>query len=200
MSGIVLIDNYDSFTHNLYQLLGELGAEPRVFRNDAIDVDGVAALRPTHVVLSPGPGSPEHPRDLGVCAALIHRLGPTTPMLGVCLGHQAMVHLLGGRVARAPTPRHGKISPLRHEGRGLFAGLPTPLEVMRYHSLVAAEVPSCLRITARSLDDDQVMAVEHTSWPLLGVQFHPESVGTPDGRTLLANFLALAPVERTGSG
>jgi anthranilate synthase/aminodeoxychorismate synthase-like glutamine amidotransferase len=190
---VVLIDNYDSFTHNLYQLLGELGAEPRVFRNDAIDADGVAALAPSHVVLSPGPGSPERPRDLGVCAALIPRLGPSVPVLGVCLGHQAIVHLLGGRVGRAPAPRHGKVSAIRHEGSELFAGLPPVLEVMRYHSLVAAEVPPCLRVTARSLDDGLVMAVEHVTWPLRGVQFHPESVGTPDGRALLRNFLGLAP-------
>lgn len=190
MTQVVLIDNYDSFTHNLYQLLGELGSEPLVFRNDAISLERIIALAPTHVVLSPGPGSPENPRDFGVCEALLKHLGATLPMLGVCLGHQGIVHHLGGRVGRAPEPRHGKVSAIRHDGSGLFAGLPPRLEVMRYHSLVALEVPPCLRVTARSEDDAQVMAVQHTSWPLWGVQFHPESVGTPDGRAILKNFLA----------
>jgi len=186
---VVLIDNYDSFTHNLYQLLGELGAEPRVLRNDEVDVAGVEALRPDHVVLSPGPGSPEKERDFGVCGGLIRALGPRVPMLGVCLGHQGIVHHLGGRVGRAPSPRHGKASLVRHDGSRLFGGVPVDFLAMRYHSLAAVEVPGCLRVTARALDDGAVMAVEHERWPLWGVQFHPESVGTPEGRAIVAHFL-----------
>lgn len=186
---VVLIDNYDSFTHNLAQLLGALGASVQVVRNDALDRAGVAALRPSHLVLSPGPGSPDRARDFGVCADVIRELSPRVPTLGVCLGHQGIVHHLGGQIGRAPAPRHGKVSAVRHDASRLFAGMSATFEAMRYHSLAALALPPCLRPTATSLDDGVVMAVEHTAWPLWGVQFHPESVGTPAGRTLLDNFL-----------
>jgi len=189
---VVLVDNYDSFTFNLYQLLGELGAEVTVRRNDEVDSAGIARLRPTHIVLSPGPGRPDRPRDFGVCADAIVEHGPRVPLLGVCLGHQGIVHVLGGRVVAAPTVVHGKSSPVRHHGEGLFAGLPEPLEAMRYHSLTAerASLPASLRVTAET-EDGVLMGIAHESWPVHGVQFHPESIGTPDGGRLLANFLAL---------
>ena len=189
---VVLIDNYDSFTFNLYQLLGGLGAEVLVRRNDEVTSAGIAALRPTHLVLSPGPGRPDRPRDFGVCADAIRDHGPRLPLLGVCLGHQGIVHVLGGRVVAAPSVVHGKSSPIRHCGEGLYASLPERPEVMRYHSLVAERdsLPASLRITAET-DDGVVMGVAHRSWPVHGVQFHPESIGTPDGSRVLANFLSL---------
>ncbi len=195
MSRVLLVDNYDSFTHNLYQLLGEAGARVDVVRNDAIDLDGARALDPTHVVLSPGPGHPGRPRDFGVCGALIERLAPTVPTLGVCLGHQGIAHHLGGEVVSACRIMHGKVDAIRHDGQGLFAGLPAPLEVMRYHSLCVDRdsLPDDLRVTAEA-DDGTVMALAHRVWPLVGVQFHPESIGTPRGRTLVDNFLAMEAV------
>jgi len=188
---VLVIDNYDSFTYNLYQYLCELGAETHVIRNDAIDLDGIRAMAPSHIVLSPGPGSPDKPRDFGVCADVITAdLG--VPLLGVCLGHQGIAHHLGGRVVRAPEIVHGKTDAIRHGGAGLFAGLPDPLTVMRYHSLMidAEHLPPTLRITARNAAG-LVMGIAHRQRPVFGVQFHPESIGTPDGRRLLANFLAV---------
>ncbi len=190
---VLVLDNYDSFTYNLVHLIGVLGAEPVVIRNDAIDINGIAALAPSHIVLSPGPGRPSEARDFGICGEALLRYGPTVPILGVCLGHQGIVHYLGGRITQAPTIVHGKQSRLRHDGHGLFAGLPAPLEVMRYHSLVAdrTTLPSCLRVIAETIDDGLIMAVAHESWPMAGVQFHPESVGTPGGQLLMANFLGV---------
>jgi anthranilate synthase component 2 len=190
MKRVLLIDNYDSFTHNLAQALGKLGAEVLVVRNDAIDLDSVRNLAPTHIVLSPGPGHPENPRDIGVCADIIkHALGDV-PLLGVCLGHQALAQYLGGRVIRAPQIVHGKMHRIRHNNSRLFAGLEQDIEVMRYHSLVAerASLPPVLRITAETADG-LIMAVEHVSLPVFGLQFHPESIGTPDGEAMLARFL-----------
>ena len=192
MRRVLLIDNYDSFTHNLYQLLGELGAEVDVVRNDAVDVAGAEALHPTHVVLSPGPGHPARERDFGVCGALIDAMGPRLPLLGVCLGHQGIAHRLGGRVSRASRIMHGKVDHVTHDGTGLFAGLQPRLEVMRYHSLAVEpdSLPETLRVTARS-DDGTVMALAHRAWSMFGVQFHPESIGTPLGSVLLGNFLEM---------
>ncbi len=192
---VLLIDNYDSFTHNLYQYLGELGAVPLVARNDAIDLSAVADLEPSHIVLSPGPGHPANRRDFGICSDLLREWGPRRPLLGVCLGLQGIAHYLGGAVVRAPTIVHGKTSRIRHDGEGLFAGLPADLEVMRYHSLIAdrARLPDCLRVTAET-DDGLVMAIAHRAWPVVGVQFHPESIGTPNGHDLLRNFLSMGPV------
>jgi anthranilate synthase component II len=190
---VLVLDNYDSFTYNLAQLIGALGAEPIVVRNDATDLAGIDALAPTHLVLSPGPGRPSEARDFGICGQALLHYGPTLPILGVCLGHQGIVHYLGGTIVQAPTIVHGKQSRIRHDGRGVFAGLPEDVGVMRYHSLVAdpASLPSCLRVTATTRDDHLIMAVSHESWPMTGVQFHPESIGTPSGRLLMSNFLGI---------
>jgi anthranilate synthase/aminodeoxychorismate synthase-like glutamine amidotransferase len=185
---ILLIDNYDSFVHNLARYVRELGAETTVVRNDAIDVPGVAALAPSHVIISPGPCTP---REAGVSNALIAALGPSIPLLGVCLGHQCLAAALGGRVVLAERPRHGKTSPIHHDGRGLFAGLPSPFEATRYHSLVVerASLPESLEVVAWTAEQE-IMALRHRSWPAWGVQFHPESVLTREGHALLRNFLA----------
>jgi anthranilate synthase component II len=189
---IVVIDNYDSFVFNLAQAFGGMGEEVRVIRNDAIDIDGLAALRPDRLVLSPGPGRPE---DAGISVAVIRDLSMTIPTLGVCLGHQAIASAFGGRVIRADELRHGKSSPIRHEGRGILQGLSLPFEAGRYHSLIAdrATQPDCLRVTAWTADGE-VMGFEHRDRPLFGVQFHPESVLTPEGPALLRNFLNLPRV------
>ncbi len=187
----LIIDNYDSFTYNLYQYLGELGADVEVARNDAITVDQIRATAPSHIVLSPGPGSPDKLRDFGVCGPIILELSRSIPTLGVCLGHQGIIHHLGGRIVRAPKIVHGKTSLVRHDGSTLFRGLAQQIEVMRYHSLLGerSSLPKSLKITASTVDDDLIMAVEHETWPLYGIQFHPESIGTKDGKTILANFL-----------
>jgi anthranilate synthase/aminodeoxychorismate synthase-like glutamine amidotransferase len=182
---ILLVDNYDSFTYNLAHLFGELGVEVVVRRNDAIDPEGAERLAPSHLVVSPGPGRPE---DAGASIEIIERLAPTTPVLGVCLGHQAIVEAYGGEVGAARELLHGKASPVRHDGRGLFRGLPAPFDAGRYHSLAATRLPDALEPTAFS-DDGEVMAVRHRELPVVGVQFHPESVLTPDGPALARNFL-----------
>jgi anthranilate synthase component II len=182
---LLMLDNYDSFTYNLVHLFEELGAEVRVFRNDALTVEDAEALRPTHLVVSPGPGRPE---DAGISVELIRRLGPTTPTLGVCLGHQAIVQAFGGEVGQARALLHGKASAVEHDGSGVFAGLPQPFDAGRYHSLAATRVPEELEVTART-PDGEVMGVRHRSLPIEGVQFHPESVLTPLGPRLAENFL-----------
>ncbi len=183
---LLMIDNYDSFTYNLVHLFQELGAEVRVFRNDAITPDEAEQLAPSHVVISPGPG---RPADAGVSVEVIRRLGPQVPTLGVCLGHQAIVAAFGGEVGQARALLHGKSSPIEHDGKGLFAGLPASFEAGRYHSLAALNVPAELEVTART-PDGEVMGVRHRELPIEGVQFHPESVLTPLGRELAENFLA----------
>ncbi|MBV9325467.1 MAG: aminodeoxychorismate/anthranilate synthase component II [Chloroflexi bacterium] len=185
--GVLLIDNYDSFTYNLYQYLCELGASVTVVRNDAISVEQVCALAPSSVVISPGPGVP---RDAGISVALVRALGETTPMLGVCLGHQAIIEAYGGSVIRAPELMHGKASRVLHDGPGVLAGLPSPFSAIRYHSLCAAPeaVPDVLEVTARS-ESGVIMAVQHREHPVFGVQFHPESILTEYGKDLLRNFL-----------
>jgi anthranilate synthase/aminodeoxychorismate synthase-like glutamine amidotransferase len=185
---LLLIDNYDSFTYNLAHLLEELGAEVVVVRNDAIDADEAERLDPDHLVISPGPG---RPADAGGTGALLRRLAPRVPTLGVCLGHQAIVETFGGEVGQARRLVHGKASAVAHDGRGIFSGLPDPLEAGRYHSLAATRVPACLEVAART-EDGEVMAVRHRELRVDGIQFHPESVLTPTGRALLANFLAAA--------
>jgi len=186
---VLVLDNYDSFVHNLARYLRELGAATDVRRNDALDVAGAEALAPTHLVVSPGPCTP---REAGVSSAVIAALGPRVPVLGVCLGHQCLAAALGGRVVRAARPRHGKASPILHDGSGLFAGLPSPFEAARYHSLVVEErsLPEALEVVART-PEGEIMALRHRSWPAWGVQFHPESVLTKYGHELLRNFLAL---------
>ena len=182
---ILLVDNYDSFTYNLAHLFGELGAEVVVRRNDAVTADEAVRLAPSHLVVSPGPG---RPRDAGASEAIVRRLAPTTPTLGVCLGHQAIVEAFGGEVGAARELLHGKASAVRHDGRGLFRGLPEPFDAGRYHSLAATRLPDSLEPTAFS-DDGEVMAVRHRELPVVGVQFHPESVLTPDGPAMARNFL-----------
>ena len=183
---ILMIDNYDSFTWNLVQYLGELGAEVTVRRNDTIDADGAARLGATHLVISPGPG---RPADAGATLEIVRRLAPTLPTLGVCLGHQAIVEAFGGEIGAARELVHGKACTVRHDGRGLFAGLPDELEAGRYHSLAAEKIPDELEISATA-DDGEVMGVRHRELPIDGLQFHPESVLTPLGREIARNFLA----------
>ena len=183
---ILVIDNYDSFTYNLVQVMGELGAELCVERNDAVTVEQVRALAPSHVVISPGPGTPD---DSGVSQAVIREMGASTPVLGVCLGHQAIGQVYGGVVTRAPRLMHGKVSAVHHRGDPLFTGVPSPFEATRYHSLIVAEpLPADLRITSYT-DEGEVMALRHRTHPVMGVQFHPESILTTFGPRILRNFL-----------
>ena len=182
---VLVLDNYDSFTYNLVQYFGELGAEPIVIRNDEMPVADGARLKPDRLVISPGPGTPA---DTGYCVDYLRTIGTEVPTLGVCLGHQTIVAAFGGVVERAPEPRHGKTSMIAHDGQGLFAGLPDPFEATRYHSLAASTIPDVLEVTARS-EDGVVQGVRHRDLPIEGVQFHPESIMTTVGRELLGNFL-----------
>jgi anthranilate synthase component 2 len=185
---VIVLDNYDSFTYNLVQYLAELGESVEVVRNDALSVAELSARRPRALVVSPGPGRPE---QAGISTAAMLALAPNTPTLGVCLGHQCLGAAFGARVVRAPTPMHGKVSAIHHDGTGLFAGLPDPFEATRYHSLMVEEtsLPRELEVTART-EDGLIMGLRHRRWPVYGVQFHPESIATPHGRKILANFLA----------
>ena len=185
---VFVLDNYDSFTYNLVQYVGELGAEVRVVRNDAVSVDALAAARPDRILISPGPGRPEH---AGVTMAVIRRFGETTPILGVCLGHQAIGAVFGGRVVRAVAPLHGKTSTIEHDGRGVFTGMRAPFVATRYHSLVVADegLPPDLEVCARTREDHVIMGLRHRTWPVHGVQFHPESILTGEGHRMLRNFL-----------
>ena len=192
---IAVIDNYDSFTYNLVQYLGEIvqanhsGEEIRVWRNDEIDVEELAELQPTHIIISPGPGSPD--KDSGISNAVIRILGETTPILGVCLGQQCMGYVFGGSVVRAPRLMHGKVSPVHHKGVGIFKGIPSPFTATRYHSLIVEEpLPEVLEVTAFTTEGE-VMGVRHKSLPIHGVQFHPESILTEYGHEMLRNFLKL---------
>ena len=187
---VLVIDNYDSFTYNLVQYLGELGAEVRVRRNDQVGLDEVAEMTPEHIVISPGPGRPE---DAGVSMDVIRRFGPTTPVLGVCLGHQAIGMVYGGTVTRATAPMHGKTSTVVHDGKGVFDGVGSPFQAGRYHSLVVSGdgFPPQLQASAHTKEDRTIMGVRHISYPVHGVQFHPESVLTDEGRRILRNFLDL---------
>ncbi len=188
---ILLLDNYDSFTYNIYQCVAHLGHSVRVVRNDRLALGDVAAGGYTAVIISPGPG---RPADAGISTALVRRYAGRLPILGVCLGHQAIGEAFGGRIVRAPAPVHGKPSAISHSGAGLYRGLPQPITAGRYHSLVVdrATLPACLAVTATS-DDGLIMGLRHKRYPVEGVQFHPESVLTPDGATLIANFLAALP-------
>ena len=189
---LLMLDNYDSFTYNLVQYLQTLGAEVKVVRNDALSVDEIAALAPERIVISPGPCTPN---EAGVSLELIRRLGPTTPILGVCLGHQSIGQVYGGDVIRATNIMHGKTSPIRHEGKGVFAGLPDRYQATRYHSLVVEKttLPACLEMTAWTENADgsieEIMGLRHREYPVEGVQFHPESILTEHGHALLKNFL-----------
>jgi anthranilate synthase component 2 len=187
---IVILDNYDSFTYNLYQYLAELDSKPLVFRNDQLSFEDFHALRPDRIVISPGPGNPENPQYFGICRRVILEMGPQIPILGVCLGHQGIVSAFGGRVVRAPQPMHGKTSIVYHNNKGILKGLRNGFEVMRYHSLVGEKetMPDCLEVTAKTWDD-VIMGVQHKTYPIYGIQFHPESIGTPVGKRILRKFL-----------
>jgi len=187
---ILVIDNYDSFTYNLVQYLGELGSSLQVRRNNEVTLDEIAQLGPEQIVISPGPGRPE---QAGVTLDVIKRFGPSVPLLGVCLGHQAIGMAFGGSVVRAPAPMHGKTSTIKHDGRGVFADIASPFSVARYHSLVVqrGDFPDDLEIAAQTEDDGTVMALRHKQYPIHGVQFHPESILTREGMHLLRNFLKL---------
>ncbi|MDJ0755308.1 MAG: aminodeoxychorismate/anthranilate synthase component II [Ardenticatenaceae bacterium] len=182
---VLVIDNYDSFTYNIVQYLGELGQEIQVFRNDQITLDEIRTLNPDHIVISPGPGDPE---DGGISNDVIREFGATTPILGVCLGHQCIGHVYGGRVVRAGRLMHGKTSPIKHNSVGVFKDIPTPFTATRYHSLVVEEIPDCLEVIALTADEE-VMGLRHKTHPVTGVQFHPESILTEHGHHLLQNFL-----------
>ncbi|OIP97658.1 aminodeoxychorismate/anthranilate synthase component II [Candidatus Wirthbacteria bacterium CG2_30_54_11] len=192
----LIIDNYDSFTFNLYQHFGELGASPVVYRNDKIDLQGIRNLAPTHIVISPGPGDPRDQAYFGVCAEVIRELGPIIPVLGVCLGHQGIGHIFGGTVKRAPQIMHGKTSQIDHDGQFLFAGIDSPLVAMRYHSLIVDQngLPDDLIVTATTRDDQIIMGLRHRIHPIFGIQFHPESIGTPSGKQMLNNFMRITHV------
>jgi anthranilate synthase component 2 len=187
---MLIVDNYDSFTYNLVQYLGELGVEPTVWRNDRFALEDVEALEPQGIVISPGPCTP---KEAGLSVALIRRYAPKYPILGVCLGHQSIAEAFGGRVVRHRFIVHGKTSPIEHDGSGIFTGLPTPFTATRYHSLVVEELPEALRMTAWTDEPGgrTVMGLEHTRYPTYGVQFHPESVLTEGGKQMLANFLEI---------
>jgi anthranilate synthase/aminodeoxychorismate synthase-like glutamine amidotransferase len=193
---ILVIDNYDSFTYNLVQLLGEMGAELCVVRNDAITLSDIRAMAPSHILVSPGPGTPD---DSGISLQVLDELSAHTPVLGVCLGHQAIGQVFGGVVRRAPRLMHGKTSLIYHSGEGVFAGLPSPFEATRYHSLIVEEetLPASLKVTARTIEGE-IMGLQHRERPVHGVQFHPESILTQDGRRLLNNFLMMQPAPAEG--
>jgi len=191
---ILVIDNYDSFVYNIAQILGELGAEPIVVRNNQITLEDIEAMNPDGIVISPGPGHPADRRYFGVCTDVITELGPKTPILGVCLGHQGIVHAFGGKVINAKKVRHGKTSTIQFTAEDrLFESVANPFKATRYHSLVADqnEIPGCLEVTARALDDGEIMGIRHKKYPIEGVQFHPESVLTSEGRRILSNFLSM---------
>jgi anthranilate synthase component II len=186
---ILLIDNYDSFTYNLYQYLGELGVKLKVVRNDKVTISEIETMKPTAIIISPGPGRPE---NAGICVELIRTLAHKVPILGICLGHQAIGYAFNGTIMKAGEIMHGKVSEISHNGSSLFSTLPGRLSVMRYHSLVIEKdsVPSELEILATSTDDNEIMAVKHKEYPVYGLQFHPESIGTKQGKQLLENFIA----------
>ena len=190
---ILVIDNYDSFVYNIAQILGELGAEPIVVRNDQITVEQVREMNPDGIVISPGPGHPADRKYFGVCTDVIKEIGPKTPILGVCLGHQGIVHAFGGKVINAKKVRHGKTSPIQYTHDKIFENVANPFKATRYHSLVAEKdsIPECLEVTARALDDGEIMGIKHKEYPIEGVQFHPESVLTGEGRRMLQNFISM---------
>lgn len=185
---ILLIDNYDSFTYNLYQYLGELGEEIKVVRNDQITLEEIEKLDPEAIVLSPGPGRPEH---AGIMVEVIRNFYKKVPILGICLGHQAIGYAFGAKIEKARKIMHGKVSNLKHNGSQLFQYMPQPINIMRYHSLIiqSGTLPGSFKVLARSMDDNEIMAIKHEAYPLYGLQFHPESVGTDLGKKILENFL-----------
>ena len=188
---ILIIDNYDSFVYNVVQLIGELGHKPNVIRNDEKSVNEIKKMNPDGIVISPGPGTPIEKRDFGICGSVISELGPTFPILGICLGHQGIVSSYGGKIINAKEIRHGKVSEIQYTSSDLFINLDNPFAATRYHSLVAdpSKIPDCLEVTALSKDDHEIMAIKHKKYLIEGVQFHPESVMTVQGPQILLNFL-----------
>jgi anthranilate synthase/aminodeoxychorismate synthase-like glutamine amidotransferase len=188
---VLIIDNYDSFVYNLAQYVGELGGSPQVFRNDEITLKQAKALKPERIIISPGPGNPEDEHYFGVCSGILKTMSREIPTLGVCLGHQGIGAAFGGKVVRASRLMHGKTSRIVHDGKGILAGLENPFQATRYHSLAIekADVPECLKITALSMDDAEIMGVRHVEYPIEGVQYHPESIMTPEGKKIIKNFL-----------
>ena len=188
---VLVIDNYDSFVYNLVQYLGELGGDPIVYRNDQLTLQQAMELDPQRIVISPGPGTPENPRYFGVCSIILREMSCKIPTLGVCLGHQGIISVFGGKVVRANRLMHGKTSKVKHDGKGLFEGVKNPFTATRYHSLVGEKnsIPSCIEVTAESTDDNEIMGVRHRTYPITGVQFHPESILCEDGKKIIKNFL-----------
>lgn len=188
---VLVIDNYDSFVYNLVQYIGELGAETIVYRNDQLTLKQVKELKPDRIVISPGPGTPEDTRYFGVCTEILQHVSCEVPTLGVCLGHQGIIYAFGGKVVAARKLMHGKTSKIKHDGKGIFKGVHNPFTATRYHSLAGEKpsIPSCLKVTAESTDDGEVMGVRHVKYPIEGVQFHPESILCEDGKLIIKNFL-----------
>lgn len=188
---VLVIDNYDSFVYNLVQYIGELGAETAVYRNDQATLKRLTALKPDRIVISPGPGTPEDTRYFGVCTEILQSMSLTVPTLGVCLGHQGIIHAFGGKIVSAKKLMHGKTCTIRHDEKGIFKGVRNPFTATRYHSLAGDKqsIPPCLEITAEAIDDGEIMGVRHIKYPIYGVQFHPESILCEDGKLILKNFL-----------
>ena len=188
---VLVIDNYDSFVYNLVQYIGELGGEPIVYRNDQIDLEQAMRLDPQRIVISPGPGTPEDPHYFGVCSAILQKMSCKIPTLGVCLGSQGIISVFGGKVVRANRLMHGKTSIIKHDGKGVFEGIKNPFTGTRYHSLVGekSSIPLCIEVSAESSDDGEVMGVRHRTYPITGLQFHPESILCEDGKKMIKNFL-----------
>ena len=188
---VLVIDNYDSFVYNLVQYIGEFGGTPAVYRNDEITLRQAMGLNPDRIILSPGPGTPEDVRYFGVCSEILRHMSRRVPTLGVCLGHQGIISTFGGRITHAKRLMHGKTSMIKHDGSGIFRGVKNPFSATRYHSLVGSRgsMPSCLRITAESLDDGEIMGIRHVAYPIEGIQFHPESILTTTGKAFIKNFI-----------
>jgi len=188
---VLILDNYDSFVYNLAQYVGEIADEVVVKRNDEVNIPAIRRFSPDKIIISPGPGTPADARNFGICAEILRKISSETPTLGVCLGHQGIVHSFGGKIVRAKSLRHGKTSPINHDGKGIFHGLENPFEATRYHSLVADRrtLPDSLEVSARSEDDGEVMGVRHRVFPIEGVQFHPESILTANGHRIIENLL-----------
>jgi anthranilate synthase component 2 len=188
---VLILDNYDSFVYNLAQYVGEIADEVIVKRNNEVNIPTVLKLSPDRIIISPGPGTPADPQNFGICTEILRKISSETPTLGVCLGHQGIVHSFGGKIVKAKRIRHGKTSPIKHDGKGIFRGLQNPFEATRYHSLIAERktLPDSLEVTAQSEDDQEIMAVRHRVFPIEGVQFHPESILTVHGHRIIENFL-----------
>jgi anthranilate synthase component 2 len=188
---VLFIDNYDSFVYNLVQYVGELGAKPMVFRNNEITLKQAIELQPKRIIISPGPGTPEEKRYFGICSDILRNLSYKIPTLGVCLGHQGIISIFGGKIVPAKRLMHGKTSLIKHDGKNIFKGIKNPFKATRYHSLAGGEgtIPSCLEISAKSIDDGEIMGIRHVEYPIEGVQFHPESILTTYGKRIIKNFI-----------